>query len=187
MNRDPAKTIQRIILDVLLVAVFAGAAFDALDFRQVARYFPLTVSVVGFLASSLVLIVDLKRLRAGENVVVPAFDTLTLEHPDRINAPTSTSIKLNNNRIVTPKTSADGPWSSSIKAIMYLGSIALYALAISVIGMKVASFLYVFGFVAAAARWSWWKAMALGLCVTLGLFLLERFIGIRLPPGVYLS
>ncbi len=191
MNRDPAKTVQRIAFDVLLVAMFASAAVGASDFRQVARYFPLTVSIVGCFFALISLGVDVRRLIAGKQVVISAFDTLAMEHPDRELTSDSSDmtmrVSINQSTILTAASNAEKPWQSSLIALGYLGSIIVYILSVSLLGMIIGSFLYVATFISLMTDWARWKAVALALSVATVMYFLEQYIGIRLPPGIFLS
>lgn len=66
----PAQTRMRFAFDIFVIAFFSYTAWEALDFRTLARYLPLTVSVLALILSILALIIDYRNWKRSGNVML---------------------------------------------------------------------------------------------------------------------
>ncbi|MGD1879010.1 MAG: tripartite tricarboxylate transporter TctB family protein [Kiloniellaceae bacterium] len=156
----------RLGFGVFILCIFAYAAFDAWDFSRRARYMPLYVSVAGIVLTSLLITLDLWRMRSTEG---------------RAALRTKVSIEdLAADDLFSPAEDRQRFRTTAY----YLGWMAGYAAAIGIVGLPLASALFLAGFLLVEARM---RLPGVGLCVAgmlAGMFTLTHFMHLRWPPNL---
>jgi hypothetical protein len=156
----------RLALGVAILAVFVFAAMEAMHYSRLARYMPLYVSAAGIVFSLLSIGVDLWRLRTARALRT----TAAIVAPEDFEAPGRLS---------------QGEEMQRIRLAMYyllwvLGYVAL----IGIVGLPVATAIFLGLFLAIEARMRiLGTAVGIGL-VLLALLALTRLVNLRWPPSL---
>lgn len=155
----------RIGFDVTVLAVFTYAMLEATSFSRVARYMPLYVSVAGMAASLLLLLLDLRRALVTRGAGVRW--SAGIEDYESVD-----TIDLANENAKLRRTGFYLLW-----VFGYVGLVAL-------IGLPIASVLFLAVFLRLDARMGW---IGTGLSVVglvIALLLLAHFVALRWPTNV---
>lgn len=156
-DSDHSTFLARLAFNALLVAVFVAAAWDALTFPSLARYFPLIVSTLGAIAALGQLTIELRRRRMAAAWAGAARSELVMDAPAS-EEPLGRTI--------------DAAWRmlTLVPAIWLLGGVG-------------GSVLYILLFLRFEGRWRWWTSL-LAACATLLLMIvLEEYLNFYWPIG----
>lgn len=155
----------RLCLSLTVLCLFAYAGIEALDFSRRARYMPLYVSAGGFVLSSLLIVLELWRMRTAAGRETPrgvAIEDLAAED----------------------MFSPEEEWHRLKTTFYYLLWMIGYVGLIALVGIAVASVLFLAGFLLIEARM---KLPAIGLSVAAmlaGLLTLTHLMHLRWPSSL---
>lgn len=149
-------------VDVMFLAICVVAAILSLDFAEGARTFPLSVSLVAAPLAAANLWQDLRAQRRPEG------DT---QHDDSQR---------------TEAANGEAAESEQLRnAAKWLGYIAAFALAVLLLGAAVAATIWLVFFLRRYGRVRYRNIVINVACVLVALYLLDRFLNITLPPGIF--
>ncbi|MPZ60980.1 MAG: hypothetical protein GEU93_06735 [Propionibacteriales bacterium] len=175
----PLQTKMRLSFGTLIVLVFAWTGWQALDFAELARYMPVTMSALGVTIGIVMVLTDAfnwkrRRLTTGDDVS----ETAALYGAEEREA------ALRDGSL-DPEAADDAPEDPrkvARRSIMMFGWIVGYVLAIWVLGILVASALFLVVFLLVVAR-SGWLLPVIGAALTVtGMLVLSELINIEWPP-----
>lgn len=155
----------RIGLDIAVLCLFIYSAVEALSFSRLARYMPLYVSIGGIIASFGLLCIDLLRVRASDGLGVRW--SAGIEDYEPVD---SVSLEVENEKLKI----------TSYYLLWIIGYLALVA----VVGLPVASVLFLVVFLRIDAQLSMLAILlsVIGLIVTLQM--LAHFVDLRWPSNL---
>ena len=146
----------RIVINVLFIAVFAYAAFEALGFPRLARFFPLYAALTGMLVSVLALWREARTPDDGTSV---SFGDLS---PDRTMSPGEAYAKA----------ARYGAWILGLFGLIWL------------FGFATAAIIFTFTFLRFGSGVTNLKSLALTGGIVLLLLVLGNALTLRWPAGV---
>ena len=179
----PAQTRMRFAFDIFVIAFFAYTAWEALDFRTLARYLPLTVSVLALILSVLALIIDYRNWKRSGNVMLGEVsetaamytgersDTAVSEEgsavPAAMDEAQDEAGRDEAGRDEAGQDEADDPRAILRRAgIMVLWTLG-YILGIWVVGLMAATAIFLVAFLFLEGR-TGWKPPIIGTAIVLG-------------------
>lgn len=180
----PAQTRMRFAFDIFVIAFFAYTAWEALDFRTLARYLPLTVSVLALILSILALIIDYRNWKRSGNVMLgEVSETAAMYSGER----SETAVSEEGSAVpaaldeAADEDTADDPKLVLRRAgYMVLWTLG-YIVGIWVLGLMAATALFLVAFLFLEGR-TGWKPPIIGTAIVLGgIALLAEMLNLAWP------
>jgi beta-lactamase regulating signal transducer with metallopeptidase domain len=161
----PGVTRLRFGFDVLIIALFGATAYMSLDFRELAQYMPLYISLLALILAFTNLIVDLVRWRAtGTAVGSDTIATAALREDD-------------------PEEAGEVR-ATFARVVRYLGWVLGYVLLIWVIGLVPATAVFLVAFLVIEARMRL-VLIAIGTVLTLAALMgISELMNLFWPPSL---
>ena len=179
-----AQTRLRFGFNIFVVLFFAFTAYDALDFRTLARYLPLTVSVLGLIMASLALAIDWWNYRShGAISYGDASETAAMSGYSA--EPTETTQPADDSDgAVAPAAAVEDDQHPS-KVLQRAGVFALWILGyvalIGIIGLIAATAVFLGVYLYFVAR-TGWMLPVIGIVVVLGgMYILKEALNLEWP------
>lgn len=150
----------RLVVQIIIIGVLAVALVQALELRELARYFPVFAASLGIVAGIFGIITDQIRYRRGIPAPQPSIGEATLFVP------------------VQASRWTEAPF---VRALRYIGWLLLIGLLLSQFTIAQVAPFFVAAFMLIEARVAWWRAPIYGGAAWLLVWFLSVQIGLPTP------
>jgi len=167
----------RFVFSTLLLLLFVYTGYESLSFTPLARYLPLTASIVAVVMMTFSILVDIGTYRReGRVAVADVFATSSMavaiqQQDDAESDGVDESFR-------GPKTEREAILGSFYVMAWILG----YMVGIAVVGLTLATILYLGFYLAREAKASWKVNLIGNLAVLVGLNILREALNLAWPP-----
>ena len=174
----PLQTKMRVGFGVLVILLFAWTGWQALEFARLARYMPAAMSGIGVVIGVLTVTTDLLNWRRqGVAAAGDVPETAALHGAEQREIAIREG-ELDPEAEGTP----EDPRRIAQRSVMMFGWVAGYVLAIWVLGILVASALFLLVFLLVVARSGWVLPVVGTVLMLLGMVVLSEALNLHWPP-----